>query len=500
MPRGTPFSNLGATVVSVSSEALLFGILSGQLCFYFKRCFHHDKRYIKVLVFISAFVTAFRLAAHTNSCWILLVTSHGNKNLVSKPPWSGAARNAADAVCILIVHLFYLMRIWSFSKQPWLIGVLVSDINFPVALNVLKLIIQSIFVVATFAMWIFLVFQIIATNKLAYWISSKDTMIILSVLIVVTDIALSVAALTKSSDPCVFAVASVIAVTVDSTSIICLALFHIIGIRRRLLSSEANLNTRQRLRTLWAGSIDVTTIPVTTQRDNTLTVEFVPSSASLSFFSLTNPSSSHVKTMDAALHSRASFHSPAHPPTSGALFSTYKRERPQSSSHSCRGYTPAQAQFLPLARRCAVSAPPSPIVCSSSTERGPSWPPSLPPMPASSATAGMRHMPSESSMTCVDGDTDDVAPHDVVSDSDRDPERLDGLPLHRHTLDIGSGSELTRSAGLLRRASVTRTARSGDTTPVQGRARSASTATARPVGRARSESTVTTVPLPRQPR
>ncbi|KAH9914492.1 uncharacterized protein BXZ73DRAFT_106565 [Epithele typhae] len=230
--------------------------------FYIRHRTAPEKGYIKILVFLSVVLTFTRFGLQITSFMNFGPNSHGDPFRIKTQPWTTPARMVIDALCMLNIQMFFVIRIWAFSKI------------LPLVLGLLTL------VFACFALWIYLIYSVATSPILPFW---TTLLIALSVVTAVTDITLSatfVILMWKSREATMhlyahqehhqhplaggmvisaLATAAAIAVSVDPKSLVCMTLYQAVGV---LYTNTffALLNSREHLR---AQCAQVTNIPTT---------------------------------------------------------------------------------------------------------------------------------------------------------------------------------------------------------------------------------------------
>ncbi|KAI1790272.1 hypothetical protein LXA43DRAFT_1095611 [Ganoderma leucocontextum] len=126
---GSPVSqhrieNLKIVFIGIIIHGVLFGLLCGQIGWYFMHYYRRDRRHLKFLVLLVLFLSTCHFGLYVLTIFRVFVTMHSVVIPSHQVPWSASAQVFINACGVLAVHVFYLIRIWSFSKKIIVTGIL----------------------------------------------------------------------------------------------------------------------------------------------------------------------------------------------------------------------------------------------------------------------------------------------------------------------------------------------------------------------------------------
>ncbi|PIL24792.1 hypothetical protein GSI_12678 [Ganoderma sinense ZZ0214-1] len=119
---GSPVSqhrieNLKIVFLGIIIHGVLFGMLCGQIGWYLTHYYRRDRKHLKFLVLLVLFLSICHFGLYVLTIFRVFVTMHSVVIPSQDVPWSASAQVLINACGVLAVHIFYLIRIWSFSKK-----------------------------------------------------------------------------------------------------------------------------------------------------------------------------------------------------------------------------------------------------------------------------------------------------------------------------------------------------------------------------------------------
>ncbi|KAI0730984.1 hypothetical protein C8Q76DRAFT_717042 [Earliella scabrosa] len=275
---GNPTINSGVVSILCGSRAvgfigmmldgILYGVLCGQIGYYIRH-YTHDRMFLKGSVAAVLVCNTLHSAFYIASFYHNFIVSHNETPTTL--PWTSLAQIVINAVSVLIVHCFYAFRIWTISRQRYLVIFLAALIASTIALG------TAIFV------------RIVNASDVDVLQRIMNVQTALSATIVATDICLTVSfsiCLVRSREggagrsyrlvkglvfytvstgvlTCVCALFALVAMLAYPQSTIS-TMFYLVGANLYGSAFMANLNARESLRARWNDITDFATIPVTT--------------------------------------------------------------------------------------------------------------------------------------------------------------------------------------------------------------------------------------------
>ncbi|KAM5531483.1 hypothetical protein V8D89_014873 [Ganoderma adspersum] len=116
--------NLKIVFIGVIIHGVLFGLLCGQIGWYLTHYFRRDRKHLKFLVLLVLFLSICHFGLYVLTIFRVFVTMHSVVIPSLNVPWCASAQVLINACGVLAVHVFYLIRIWSFSKKIVVTGIL----------------------------------------------------------------------------------------------------------------------------------------------------------------------------------------------------------------------------------------------------------------------------------------------------------------------------------------------------------------------------------------
>ncbi|TCD63883.1 hypothetical protein EIP91_004792, partial [Steccherinum ochraceum] len=117
----------GGFFILATIAFVLYGIVIAQVWTYAFTPGKRDPWILRINVALVLVVETFHTIMAIHSIYWYLIINSGRPQELAKIVWSGAATVLCEAVMVVLVHSFYIRRIYIMSgHKKWLIGILVA--------------------------------------------------------------------------------------------------------------------------------------------------------------------------------------------------------------------------------------------------------------------------------------------------------------------------------------------------------------------------------------
>jgi hypothetical protein len=113
-------ATLGAILVGSGIASILTGVVTTQTVYYFQH-YHDDKAQVKFMVVVVWLLDILHTSMIFASDWLWLIEHFGDPEISKWIPWSLGLTVVLTATITIIVHTFFVYRLYCLSKGNWFI-------------------------------------------------------------------------------------------------------------------------------------------------------------------------------------------------------------------------------------------------------------------------------------------------------------------------------------------------------------------------------------------
>ncbi|KAI0788268.1 hypothetical protein C8Q74DRAFT_670846 [Fomes fomentarius] len=116
--------NLGIILSGLAITAVLFGFSTAQFGFYLRNYWCEDRSMVRSTVAVVWSLDFVHLVMYGHAVFYFLVIKHSDFAGQDKFPWGSYGQMVVNSILITVVQTFYLVRVWSISRQALVLAAL----------------------------------------------------------------------------------------------------------------------------------------------------------------------------------------------------------------------------------------------------------------------------------------------------------------------------------------------------------------------------------------